>query len=101
MQLTNNQLICVAICVVVIIALVWWIKSRKETFVPDIPTLDKIRLHLAEAPSKTDYSGTYLKFLVDNNVTAPEYLEQSFYYGAMALKKLGILTNENIIKFMQ
>ena len=100
MYLTNNQIICITICVIVVIALIWWMKYRKETFIPDIPTLDKIRMHIAGASSTMDYSGTYLKFIVDNNITAPEYLEQSFYYGCMVLKKLGILTNENMIKLI-
>lgn len=101
MNLTNNQIICVVTCAIVVIALIWWIKHRKETFTPDVPTLDKIRIHIAGSSNTMDYSGSYLKFLVDNNIAAPEYLEQSFYYGSMVLKKLGILTNENMIKLMQ
>jgi hypothetical protein len=95
-----NQQILLVVCVIVAIAVIWWVRHRKEKFTPDIPTLDKIRIYVDNASQNLDYSGEYLKFVVDNNMSEPEYLEQSFFYGLIALKKLGMLTNENMTKLM-
>jgi hypothetical protein len=99
MNFTNNRIIYTVVCAIIFITLIWWLRNRKETFTPDTTVLDKIRTHVTNS-SGIDYSGSYLKFLVENNIADAVYLEQSFYYGCIALKKLGILTNENIIKLI-
>lgn len=99
MFLTNQQLI-ILICIFVIITFFWFQYKKKESFAPDASVLDKIRNFIATTDG-IDYSGKYLKFIVENNITEKEYLEQSFYYGCITLKKLNILNNEKMMKILQ
>lgn len=94
-----NQLLLL-MCVVVALVIIWTSSmKKKEYFTPDVPTIEKIKVHIQDEKI-VDYSGTYLKFLLSNDISEPNYIEQSFYYGCVALKKLGILTNDNMTKLL-
>ncbi len=91
------RLTYVLLLIVIVGVIMGLMVMPRERFTVDTPTIEKIKSHITNSPNM-DYSGSYLKFLMDNSISEPQYLEQSFYYGCMTLKKLDLLTIENMKK---
>lgn len=99
--MSSNQYIlyCIFGMVILYFFIYQWNKKIKEGFTADILTLEKIRTHIVNTPS-VEYSRVYLKYLLDNQISNKKYMEQQFYYGCIALKRLGILTSDNMLKLL-
>lgn len=90
--------------IILIIILLWIVKmyipSRKiEKFASNGDILEKIRRYISEEKN-AEYIKDYIHFALANNILEKEYLGETFFYGAIALKKLNILTNQNLEKIL-
>lgn len=90
-------LILVLLLMVVIIFYNWNNFHLSENFISDTPTIQLINNYITK--NNVNY-GNYLNYLVKNKIMQKEWLEQEVYFGMTALKKLNILTKENIAKLI-